>query len=134
MKLLCYLISFTLLVTVQAITLEQAETMYKIGSKCQNEPGVSQDIVNRARNDDWEDDPKLKQQILCVSKKLGLATESGEMVVDSWRSGLRKVSINDEEVERIVNECVVKKDTPEETAFNAVKCVHKKKPTFSPLD
>jgi hypothetical protein len=103
------------------------EAISEIEKKCQNETGVSQEVLNRAHNGDWGDDPKLKEQMLCMFKKFGLATESGEMVVDLWRSLLKQLGIDDEEVERIVNECVVKKDTPEETAFNTAKCVDKKK-------
>ncbi|CAH1363857.1 hypothetical protein MTP99_000191 [Tenebrio molitor] len=125
MKLLCYLTSLTLLVTVQ--TQIPNEAISEIEKKCQNEIGVSQEVLNRAHNGDWGDDPKLKEQMLCMFKKFGLATESGEMVVDLWRSLLKQLGINDEEVESIVNECVVKKDTPEETAFNTAKCVDKKK-------
>jgi hypothetical protein len=74
----------------------------------------------------WEDDAKLKQQVLCMSKKHGQITESGELVLDVWRSWVKKVGAKHEEDEKILNECVVKKDTPEETMFNAFKCVQKK--------
>ncbi|XP_068912497.1 B1 protein-like isoform X2 [Tenebrio molitor] len=127
MKLLCYLTALSLLVAVQSIiTEEDAIERHKIQEKCQNETGVSDKLLSKSLNRQWEDDPKLKQQVLCVSKKRGLMTESGELVFDVWRSQLKEVITNDEEVEKIINECVVKKDTPEETTFNAVKCVQKK--------
>jgi uncharacterized membrane protein YheB (UPF0754 family) len=108
------------------ITEEDAIERHKIQEKCQNETGVSDKLLSKSLNRQWEDDPKLKQQVLCVSKKRGLMTESGELVFDVWRSQLKEVITNDEEVEKIINECVVKKDTPEETTFYAVKCVQKK--------
>jgi hypothetical protein len=104
---------------------EDAKVMHKIQAKCQNETGVSDELLTKSLNRQWEDDPKLKQQVLCVSKERGLVTESGELVVDAWRTTVRKVIANDKEVEKIVNECVVKKDTPEETTFNAMKCAQK---------
>jgi hypothetical protein len=86
---------------------QDAIERHKSQKKCQNETGVSDKVLSKIRNRQWEDDPKLKQQVLCLSKK-------------------KEVITNDEEVEKIVNECIVKKDTPEETTFNAVKCVQKK--------
>ncbi|XP_068912167.1 B1 protein-like [Tenebrio molitor] len=124
--LLCYLTSVTLLVAVQTITPEEdAKVIHKIQAKCQNETGVSDELLTKSLNRQWEDDPKLKQQVLCVSKERGLVTESGELVVDAWRTTVAKVIANDKEAEKIVNECVVKKDTPEETTFNAMKCAQK---------
>jgi CRISPR/Cas system CSM-associated protein Csm2 small subunit len=134
MKLLCCLISLILLVTVQALTEAQIEKLNKISKKCQNESGVSQEIITKARNGDWEDDPKLKRQVFCVARNAGLATESGEVVVDVLREKVRKVTDNDEETEKIINKCAVKRDTVEETVFNTFKCVMKNKPKFSPVD
>jgi hypothetical protein len=108
------------------ISEEDAIERHMSQEKCQNETGVSDKVLSKIRNRQWEDDLKLKQQVLCLSKKNGLMTESGELVFDEWRNHLKEVITNDEEVEKIVNECIVKKDTPEETTFNAVKCVQKK--------
>jgi hypothetical protein len=47
-------------------------------------------------------------------------------VLDVWRSWVKKVGAKHEEDVKILNECVVKKDTPEETMFNAFKRVEKK--------
>jgi hypothetical protein len=151
MKLLCCLTSLILLVAVQVSTLhffhsslteticktlteEQIEKLNKISKKCQNESGVSQEVITKARNGDWEDDSKLKRQAVCVAKKTGLVTESGEIVVDLWREKVRKVSDDDEETEKIINKCAVKRDTVEETVFHTFKCVMKNKPKFSPVD
>jgi hypothetical protein len=100
--------------------------MQKIEIECQKETGASVELITKSINGHWEDDPKLKQQALCMCKKRGLVTESGELVVDAWKNQMKKVNANDEEAEKIVNECAVKKDTPVETAFNALKCVQKK--------
>jgi hypothetical protein len=56
------------------------------------------------------------------------------VVVDVLRGRVRKVSDNDEETEKIINKCAVKRDTVEETVFNTFKCVMKNKPKFSPVD
>jgi hypothetical protein len=128
MKFLCYLTALTLLVAVQTTTPEEdAKALHKIEVECQNETVVSVELKVKALiNGDGEDDPKLKQQVLCVCKKRGLITESGELVVDAWKAQMKKINPNNENGEKIINECVVKKDTPVETAFNALKCVEKK--------
>jgi hypothetical protein len=118
MKLLCYLTALSLLVAVQVSTLrslgfsltgtifktitpeEDAKALQKIEVECQNETGVSVELITKALNGHGEDDPKLKQQVLCVCKKRGLITESGGLVVDAWKSQMKKVNANDEKVRK----------------------------------
>ncbi|RZC42569.1 PBP GOBP domain containing protein [Asbolus verrucosus] len=121
-------------VAVHALTDQQKQKLNAYINECKAQTGVSQELIDRGRKGEFVDDPTVKSQILCMMKKIGMATESGEVVVDDIRNKLRKVSENDEEVGRIIQKCVVKLDTPEETAFEVSKCIRQQKPNFSPVD
>ncbi|EFA07546.1 odorant binding protein C03 [Tribolium castaneum] len=122
------------IVAANALTKEQKEKLDKISKECKNQSGVSQELIDKARTGELINDPKLKAQIYCVSKKAGLATEAGEINMDNLKTKLKKVAANDDEVNKIIQKCVVKKPTPEETAFEVYKCLHANKPNFSVVD
>lgn len=113
---------------------EQTEKLNKLSKECRALSGVSQDTISNARNGNFEDDPKLKEQILCIAKKVEIMTESGEVNNEVLRRKLRKVADSDEEAEKVFNKCATKKSTPGETAYETIKCIIKNKPKFSPVD
>lgn len=114
------------------MTKEQQDKLNQISKECRELNGVSEDTILKVRKGELVNEPKVKNHILCVSKKTGLASESGETNVEVLRNKLRKVCDSDDEVNTIIQKCVVKKDTPEETAFEIFNCLRKTKPTFSP--
>jgi hypothetical protein len=95
--------------------------------------GVSQETIDKVRTGVLVDDPKMKKHVLCFSKKTGVATEAGDTNVEVLKAKLKHVA-SDEEVDKIVQKCVVKKATPEETAYDTFKCIYDSKPDFSPID
>ncbi|RZC39145.1 PBP GOBP domain containing protein [Asbolus verrucosus] len=125
---------FALIFSTYALTDEQKEKLNVYSKECKTQSGVTQDLIERGRNGELVDDLTLKKQIVCVMKKIGMATASGELDVEYIRNRLKKVSGDDEEVERIIKKCVVTRDTPEQTAFEVSKCLLEQKPKFSPVD
>ncbi|RZC40380.1 PBP GOBP domain containing protein, partial [Asbolus verrucosus] len=119
---------------IKALTDEQKEKLNKVGKECREQSGVSQELVDKLRNGEYVEDAKLKAQMLCVSKKLGLADDSGNINVETLKTKVKKVVDNDAEVDEIVEKCAVKRDTPEDTAFFTFKCLRENKPKFSPVD
>ncbi|RZB39061.1 PBP GOBP domain containing protein [Asbolus verrucosus] len=109
-------------VGVQAMTDEQKEKLRKVGKECKEQSGVSQEFIDKVRKGEFVEDPKLKAQMLCVSKKVGLTDDSGNVNVEALRTKVMKVAHNDTDVDKIVEICTVKKDTPEDTAFFTYKC------------
>jgi hypothetical protein len=119
--------------TIQALTDEQIQKRNKISKECQQVSGVSQETIDKVRTGVLVDDPKMKKHVLCFSKKTGVATEAGDTNVEVLKAKLKHVA-SDEEVDKIVQKCVVKKATPEETAYDTFKCIYDSKPDFSPID
>nr|ALR72491.1 odorant binding protein 3 [Colaphellus bowringi] len=82
----------------------------------------------RAAKGDYQDDMKLKKQILCFNKKVGLQDENGDIVLDVAKSKLFDIVKDEKKTMDILKKCAVKKDTPENTAFESAKCLHKLAP------
>jgi hypothetical protein len=133
MKLLLCFAFAAIVIGAQALTDEQIQKRNKISKECQQVSGVSQETIDKVRTGVLVDDPKMKKHVLCFSKKTGVATEAGDTNVEVLKAKLKHVA-SDEEVDKIVQKCVVKKATPEETAYDTFKCIYDSKPDFSPID
>jgi hypothetical protein len=129
------LIVATVIASTQAVlTDKQIQQLQKHTKVCRTETGVSLELIAKARNGDFADDLKLKEHFLCVGKRFGLATESGQIDLHVLRNRVRKATASKEETDNIVSKCVVKKDTPRETFFELSKCIHVNLPDFAPGD
>ncbi|RZC42568.1 B1 protein [Asbolus verrucosus] len=118
----------------QALTDEQKANWKKWSEACQAEAGVTSETIIKARTGDYNpEDSKLQVHTLCFAKKAGLADDSGEPIIDSFKAKLKRVSDSDEEVDRMIEKCLVKKDTPGETLLRAYKCIIENKPKFTPV-
>ncbi|XP_068893153.1 B1 protein-like [Tenebrio molitor] len=134
MKLLICVALVAAVVTAQTLTDEQKAKWKKWREECRQETGVSEEAINRVVSNQFDVvDDKIKAHGLCFGKKAGLISESGDILIDQTKIKLKKVSVDDDEVDRIIKKCVVKKDTPEETAFQTFKCLREEKPKFSPV-
>nr|UYB94414.1 odorant-binding protein 12 [Lytta caraganae] len=126
MKVFAVTIMFAVMVAAQALTLsdEQKAKLKAYHTECSSASGVDQQLVQKARQGEFVDDPKLKAHLLCVSKHIGFQNEAGELqnsVVQDKING----QLNDEgKTKALVDKCVAQKATPEDTIFEAVKCVY----------
>nr|AJM71485.1 odorant-binding protein 11 [Tenebrio molitor] len=134
MKLLICVALVAAVVTAQTLTDEQKAKWKKWREECREETGVSSEGINQLRTNHFDNvDDKIKAQSLCFGRKSGLINESGDVLADQIKIKLKRVAVDDDEVDRIIKKCVVKKDTPEETAFQTFKCLREEKPKFSPV-
>lgn len=68
------------------------------------------------------DDPKLKTQFFCISKKLGFQNEEGEIKLEPLKKRVNGILNDAEKTDEILEKCAVKKSTPDDTAYDALKC------------
>ncbi|EFA07545.1 B1 protein [Tribolium castaneum] len=134
MNFVCVIFILVAIIGAHGLSEQQTEKLNQLSKECRALTGVSQETITNARNGNFEEDPKLKLQVLCIGKKVGIMNESSQIDENVLKAKLRKVSDNDEEVNKIYNKCAVKKPAPEETAFETIKCVMKNKPKFSPVE
>jgi hypothetical protein len=72
------------------------------------------------------DDPKLREYVFCVLKKISFMNEHGDFQIDTIRSKVKQVSRSEEEAKELVVKCVVTRETPQVTAYEMVACWYRK--------
>ncbi|XP_044263056.1 uncharacterized protein LOC123010318 isoform X1 [Tribolium madens] len=127
MKLLVISLLISLVFAKQDTLDEEREKMKKWTHECIQESGVTSEVLQQLRSEKKVDDPKLKEYTFCTFKKNGFMTEDGELQYDIIKSTLKKVSGSEEEANKVINDCVVKKSTPQETAYETVDCWYRYK-------
>ncbi|XP_063913912.1 B2 protein-like [Zophobas morio] len=116
-----------------ALSPEQIAKLEPISKECRTESGMTAEEITKFRNTpQFEDSPKLRKHALCLYKKTGLISESGDMESEVVKSRLQAAGASAETIAKILN--CAKKDTPEETAFELAKCIFKDVPNFSPVE
>lgn len=88
------------------------------------ESGISMDLVLKLKKGEYVDDPKVKEQLFCFSKKVGFQNEAGEMQMENIKKHLMELNKDEARTKEIMDKCLVKKATPQETVFEVSKCMH----------
>nr|USE58852.1 odorant-binding protein [Lasioderma serricorne] len=105
-----------------ALTDEQKSKIIEYYKQCTDSTGVDRDLVNRARNGDFDEDAKLKEFYGCMFQKAGIQNEDGEILVDAIKEKVPD-DFDQDEAARVIEICKDKKgETPAETAFLVYKC------------
>ncbi|KAJ8970112.1 hypothetical protein NQ317_019658 [Molorchus minor] len=107
---------------------EQKAKIIEFDKECRKETNLDDDVAQKAKNGEYVDDPKLKKQFFCFNKKAGFQNESGDFQVDFIKSKLNDITKDEQITNNLINKCLVKKSTPEDTAFEAIKCFHQMSP------
>nr|QUP79498.1 odorant binding protein 5 [Monochamus saltuarius] len=111
------------------LTEEQIEKLKGYHKDCAGETGVDTGLVTKARKGEFSDDPKFKEHLFCVAKKIGFMTADGEIQKDVLKAKLGPAINDDAAAQQLIDECAVKKDTPQDTAFETIQCYYVKTPT-----
>nr|AGW21644.1 NLS-YFP-THP12-CFP [Yeast integrative vector pYFP-THP12-CFP] len=100
------------------------EKLKQHSDACKAESGVSEESLNKVRNREEVDDPKLKEHAFCILKRAGFIDASGEFQLDHIKTKFKENSEHPEKVDDLVAKCAVKKDTPQHSSADFFKCVH----------
>lgn len=109
----------------QALTDEQKKRFEQYTKDCLEESKVEESVLEEVKNGTFPDDPKLKSHALCISKKIHMQNEKGELQTEKLREKLNTQMKNKEEVEKLLQMCILKKETPEDSAYESFQCFHK---------
>ncbi|RZC32677.1 B1 protein [Asbolus verrucosus] len=120
MKFVCFLV----IIALVAAETEDEQQVKKWREQCKARSGVSDETLQKALKNEPIDDPKFNENILCLFKKSGFMTSSGDIIVDALKNDLKENNHSDEAAEQLVQKCAVKKDTPQATAYHLSKCIH----------
>jgi hypothetical protein len=117
----------------QALTDEQKEKIKAYHKECSAQSGVDQELISKARKGDFTDDPKLKEHLFCFSKKAGFQNDAGDIQKDVLKTKLNAELKDEAATDKLIEKCAVKKATPQETAFDTIKCYYENSPTHVSL-
>nr|AXO78383.1 odorant binding protein 5 [Xylotrechus quadripes] len=117
------------LVAEAGLTDEQKQKLIAYHKECGAQSGVDKELIAKARKGDFSDDPKLKEHLFCVAKKIGSFNEAGEIQQQVLKPKITAALGDEALAQKLLDECAVKKDTPQDTVYAAVKCYYEKSPT-----
>lgn len=73
-----------------------------------------------------DDDPKMKAYLLCMNKNAGIQDASGYFNNNMIETTLRRGRFNEDTIKEVLEACPKLKQTPEETAYQFMKCFYAK--------
>ncbi|KAL3288141.1 hypothetical protein HHI36_002589 [Cryptolaemus montrouzieri] len=111
-----------------ALTKKEIVKLKKYSKECAKITGVDKKLVINARRGVFSNDAKLKQQLLCSSKKIGFQNEAGELQLDVMKQKVQVQYKDPKVADVLIKKCAIQQNTPEETAFEIVKCYYKNTP------
>lgn len=90
--------------------------------QCSQSTGVDNELVNKARQGEFVDDPKLKEFFNCMFLRIGFINEAGEVQLDVFKAKM-PTDVDKNEAEKVFAVCKDKKgNAPGETAYELFKC------------
>lgn len=96
--------------------------MQAISKECREKTGVKEELILKARKGEFVDDPKLKEHLLCFSKKIGFQNEAGELQPAAIKAKIGG-DIPAADLQKASEKCSgIKRSTPQQTAFDVLKC------------
>ncbi|XP_044263054.1 B1 protein-like [Tribolium madens] len=125
--ILCLLALASVALGKKCFLADDTDKLEEFITECKTKTGVAEDILQKARNGEKSDDPKLKEHALCMMKKSEMMDDAGELQMEKIRARIKHAVSNKEEGTRIMTECAVKKDTPKVTAYEMICCLYRNK-------
>lgn len=100
--------------------------------ECAKISGLSEKEIDKIHNYPRDgDDENMRKHLVCLVKKLNYLNEDGTLNTEAMRKKLTNLKITDDQMEKIMKDCITKKSTEEETVANYVKCKHE---ILGPMD
>nr|QUP79514.1 odorant binding protein 21 [Monochamus saltuarius] len=109
---------------------EEKEQLHEIHEKCQANPATYADdklLENLSQN---LDNPQVQAHMLCESTKVGLQCKNGHLNIKTIKKKVALCVEDEKEVDRLVKECAIQKDTPGKTAVYLFMCLDKNGVTY----
>nr|UTN00823.1 odorant binding protein [Semanotus bifasciatus] len=105
---------------------EDKQHFRSLNEECQSNPAtrLDKEMIEKLRKHEEVDKKQLRAYSLCMTKKLGIQKENGDVDKEALKKTLAK-AINDEtKLNKLVGECGARRDTIGETAEEIMRCFH----------
>ncbi|KAF7278588.1 hypothetical protein GWI33_008207 [Rhynchophorus ferrugineus] len=123
MKLLLVLFTVTIVVAQIILPPEIIKMLLRYNNECKTESGATPQMIMAAIGGEIEDNPMMRQHLICLGKKLNYIDADGHLQRDSIKIGMMRVLKDETKIDNALDKCLVDKDTSEDTVFNAIKCI-----------
>nr|QKV34985.1 Odorant binding protein 4 [Dendroctonus adjunctus] len=107
---------------------EVAKQIIAHGRACIKETGIDREILEKSREGIFSEDPIYKQFTFCMGKQAGFISEAGDVLKDVLKEKSLSLFNDPALVQKLIDQCIVKKDTPQETSYHAHVCLYKNSP------
>ncbi|CAH1169944.1 unnamed protein product [Phaedon cochleariae] len=107
---------------------KEREQLAQIHSKCRKESSIEDTLIEKFKRGEFHDHPQGKKHLFCVYKNTGHIDELGEFNHEKVRERLVQQYSDPSTIERYINKCLVKKGSPEETAYYVHTCFYENTP------
>ncbi|XP_063905168.1 B1 protein-like [Zophobas morio] len=111
-------------VLAQSAVINNPEDELRRSASCLQRSRVSFNAIKGIHTGQFDNDQSLKEYLLCISRVAGYINEAGYLQRDVIRVRLKGGHYSDDTIEELVQKCTENKETPEQTAFEFMKCVH----------
>lgn len=105
------------------ITADNVEQRISLLKDCLKETSADIGFFEKAKSGEFVEDEKLKKLFLCINRKLNVQDEEGNIQVSYLKERLEKIISDASKRDEVVKKCMVESGSPEEKAFNLVKCL-----------
>lgn len=78
-------------------------------------------LILKARKGEFTDDPKLKEHLFCFSKTIGFQNEAGDVQAEVIKAKIG-ADVPAEDLQKADKCANIKSATPQQTAFDVLKC------------
>ncbi|CAG9764458.1 unnamed protein product [Ceutorhynchus assimilis] len=107
---------------------EIRKLMAEFTNACLSETKATNEMVERAMNNEFSNDIRLKKFLVCTGKKSGYIDECNNFDKEALKNALIMMYGFEDKMDKIVQECLVDQGNALDTAFELVKCYHAKIP------
>ncbi|KRT84159.1 hypothetical protein AMK59_447, partial [Oryctes borbonicus] len=113
-------------IVISQISSDDAEKIKQASKGCIGTVGLDTNLVKSVKEGDIVDDPKVKEFLACVLKKLGMVNEDGSFNNNVIRTKMPE-GLSEDEKQNIVDKCLtLQGSNVEDTVWRAYKCYREK--------
>nr|QFO46766.1 odorant binding protein [Cylas formicarius] len=103
---------------------ERLQVVMKYNAECQKESKVPQMMLMNTLRGEFEEDDRLKNHLFCLGKRMNYIDGEGNFNETEIRKDM-STGLSNDRIEVAVKECLVRKATPIQTAFDSIHCISK---------
>ena len=91
-------------------------------SDCINTSGVDEEDAKMLQHGNIVDKPQLKQFLFCINQQNNIQDRNGNFDTDLLRQKLKNPILSSDLVDTLINKCIIHQATPQESAYQFLKC------------